>query len=75
MQPLNHKLGKYLENKTAQIYFEETGNPNKTPLILTHGAFGNLEDFNLIVSKLKHSFREIAIDCRGHIKSTIVIRK
>jgi pimeloyl-ACP methyl ester carboxylesterase len=71
MQPLNHKQGKYLENKTAQIYFEETGNQNKTSLILTHGAFGNLEDFNLIVSKLEHSFRIIAIDSRGHGKSTI----
>lgn len=71
MQKLNHKNGNYIESKTAKIYFEETGNSNKTPLLLTHGAFGNLEDFNLIVSKLEKDFRIIAIDSRGHGKSTL----
>jgi pimeloyl-ACP methyl ester carboxylesterase len=71
MQKLNHIQGEFIENNTAQIYFEETGNQNKIPLLLTHGAFGNLEDFNLIVSKLKTDFRIIAIDSRGHGRSTI----
>ncbi|OAQ39617.1 hypothetical protein A5893_08480 [Pedobacter psychrophilus] len=71
MEKLNHTNGNYIENKTAKIYFEETGNPDKTPLLLSHGAFGNLEDFNLIVSKLETDFRIIAIDSRGHGKSTL----
>ncbi|MBK0382601.1 alpha/beta hydrolase [Pedobacter sp. SD-b] len=71
MQELDHTNGNYIENKTAKIYFEETGNPQNTPLLLTHGAFGNLEDFNLIVSKLIKDFRVIAIDSRGHGKSTL----
>lgn len=71
MHKLNHIQGEFIENNTAVIYFEETGNQNKVPLLLTHGAFGNLEDFNLIVSKLKIDFRIIAIDSRGHGKSTI----
>jgi hypothetical protein len=36
----NHSERQYLNFGEAKIYYEETGNKNKTILLLLHGDFG-----------------------------------
>ncbi len=67
----NHKNGKHIEIDSAKIYFEEIGDPEKKPLLLLHGGFGNLEDFNNLIPLLNQEFRIIGIDSRGQGKSTL----
>lgn len=71
MKTFNHKDGNVLSIDTAEIYFEEIGKPEKPVLLLLHGGFGNIEDFNIVISNLKSEFRIIGIDSRGQGKSTI----
>lgn len=75
MKLFNHRDGNILTIDTAKIYFEETGNPGKPVLLLLHGGFGNIEDFNSIIPKLKVEYRIIGIDSRGQGKSTIGNKK
>lgn len=67
----NHKNGKHIEIGSAKIYVEETGNPEKGPLLLLHGGFGNMEDFNDLIPLLNQEYRIIGIDSRGQGKSTL----
>ena len=47
MNPFNHQSGEYFETTdAAKIYYEITGNPDGLVLVLLHGGFGNMEDFN-----------------------------
>lgn len=71
MKPFNHYDGQILSVENAKIYYEETGNPNKDVLVLLHGGFGNIEDFNPLIAKLEKEFRIIGIDSRGQGKSTL----
>lgn len=66
-----HESGHALPCGNASIYVEETGNPNGPALILLHGGFGTIEDFNPILPALGRHFRLIGIDSRGHGKSTL----
>ena len=43
----------------------------KEVLILLHGGFGNMEDFNPLLAQLEKDFRIIGIDSRGQGKSTL----
>ncbi len=71
MNIFNHKVGNHFAIDDANIYYEETGNPQKPVLLLLHGGFGNIEDFNIIISSLKNEFRIIGVDSRGQGKSTL----
>jgi len=71
MTVLNHMSGQYLQVDDAIIYFEITGDPEGEPLVLLHGGLGNLTDFNDIISNLPNNYKFIAIDFRGHGKSTL----
>ena len=71
MKGFTHSSGQYLETGDAMLYFEEAGNPQGKPLLMLHGGLGNLVDFNGILDKLPDEFRLIAIDFRGHGKSTL----
>lgn len=75
MKLFNHRDGNTLTIDTAKIYFEETGNAEKPVLLLLHAGFGNIEDFNSIIPKLKGEYRIIGIDSRGQGKSTIGNKK
>jgi pimeloyl-ACP methyl ester carboxylesterase len=66
----DHRSGDYLETDGASIYFELAGKRGGPPLLVLHGGFGNLEDFNGILPDLDGGFRIIGIDSRGHGKST-----
>ena len=71
MRMFDHQSGSFFEIDGVKIYCEETGDKNGHPLLLLHGGFGNIEDFNNIIPRLSQNFRVIGIDSRGHGKSTI----
>ncbi len=66
-----HVSGRYISCGNTKIYVEEKGNPDLPVLIMLHGGFGNMEDFNTIVPALSRKFRLIGIDSRGHGKSSL----
>lgn len=67
----DHTSGRYVSCGAAQIYVEEKGNPELPLLIMLHGGFGTIEDFNTIAPALTHKFKLIGIDSRGHGKSSL----
>jgi pimeloyl-ACP methyl ester carboxylesterase len=71
MKSFNHHAGQYLSIDNAKIYYETAGDENKPALLFLHGGFGNIEDFNIIISLLKKDYNIIGIDSRGQGKSTL----
>ena len=71
MKNFDHKSGTHFEIDDAKIYYEITGNEERPVLLLLHGAFGNIEDFNTILPDLVNEFKIIGIDSRGQGKSTL----
>ena len=71
MRNFDHNSGEYLDVDGARIYYEVTGNENSPALLVLHGGFGNLEDFNSILPKLNKEFKVIGVDSRGQGKSTL----
>lgn len=67
----DHNSGKHLDIDGARIYYEITGNESSPALLVLHGGFGNLENFNIVLSGLDKEFRVIGIDSRGQGKSTL----
>lgn len=74
MRNFDHNSGEYLDIDGARIYYEITGNENKPALLFLHGGFGNIEDFNDILSELHKEFKVIGIDSRGQGKSTLGLK-
>ena len=60
----------HLEND-ADIYFEFIGKEDAPLLLILHGGFGTIEDFNNLTDDLCDDFKIIGIDSRGHGKSTL----
>ena len=71
----NHDSGILIRSDDAQLYVEEIGNLDAPALILLHGGFGSIADFNTITPLLSSHFRLIGIDTRGHGRSTLGKRK
>ena len=69
--PLNHTSGQLLTIGDAQIYVQESGSPQGPAVLLLHGGLGNLHDFDSIAQRLGTEFRLIAMDLRGHGKSSL----
>jgi pimeloyl-ACP methyl ester carboxylesterase len=67
----DHQSGDYFEHDGARIYFEVQGDDEAPALLLLHGGFGTLEDFNSLVPSLSDQFRLVAMDSRGHGRSTL----
>lgn len=61
----NH--GKYITLSNTNIYYEEYG--SGMPLLLFHGGFGSIHDFQKVIPKLAKYFRVIAVDSPGHGRS------
>jgi len=59
--------GKYLSISDTQIYYEEYG--SGVPLLLLHGGFGSIHDFQQVIPELANHFRVIAMDSPGHGRS------
>ncbi len=72
MKVFDHASGHTLKVRDAEIYYEEHGNAVDPVLLFLHGALGNMEDFNGIISEIPaNKFRIVGIDNRGHGKSTL----
>ena len=71
MKGFNHTSGKYINIESAEIYYEVIGPDDFPPLLVIHGGFGNIENFNDIMSDLLSQYKIIGIDCRGQGKSTL----
>ena len=59
--------GKYLSIRKSRIYYEEYG--KGIPLLLLHGGFGSIQDFQKVIPELSRHYRVIAIDSPGHGRS------
>ncbi len=70
MPTFDHQAGRHIDIRGARIYAESTGPADGPALVLLHGGFGNLEDFNPLLPALE-GWRLIGIDSRGHGKSTL----
>ncbi len=71
MHSFNHRTGHHVTIDGARIYVETAGQAEAPPLVMLHGGFGNMEDFNTIAPSLGRTRRLVAIDTRGHGKSTL----
>ena len=71
----DHTTGQLVACGDAQIYVEEIGRSELPVLLMSHGGFGNIEDFNKIAPALSNRFRLIGIDSCGHGKSSLGTRK
>lgn len=67
----DHETGRLVTCDAADIYVEEIGNTAGPILIMLHGGFGTIEDFNTIAPTLSRHFRLIGIDSRGHGRSSL----
>lgn len=66
-----HTGGRHIDIDGARIYIEVRGNPAGPALVLLHGGFGTIEDFNALAPHLAASYRLIGMDARGQGKSTL----
>lgn len=71
MRQFDHRSGQSIEIDGASIYYETAGQENGPALLLLHGGFGDMEDFNVLLPGLTQRFRVIGVDSRGHGKSTL----
>lgn len=71
VESFDHSSGEHLTLDSAKIYFEVHGDNAGPPLLFLHGGLGTLRDFNGVLPLLKKRYRLIAIDSRGHGKSTL----
>ncbi len=67
----DHARGRLVSSGTAEIYVEEIGNPTAPVLLMLHGGFGTIKDFNGITPALARHFRLIGLDSRGHGRSSL----
>lgn len=67
----SHTTGRLVASSDAEIYVEELGIANGPVLLMLHGGFGTIEDFNSITPILGRHFRLIGIDSRGHGRSSL----
>jgi len=67
----DHETGRHIPSGDAKLYVEERGSPKTPVLVLLHGGFGSIEDFNSVVPALAMEFRLVGVDSRGHGRSTL----
>lgn len=71
MKAFTHRNGHTLEVAGAALYYEAIGRDDAPPVVLLHGGLGTLADFNALLPFFAQSFRVLAIDSRGHGRSTL----
>lgn len=64
----NDSLGKYANVNGVRLYYEEYG--KGAPLLLLHGNSENIHSFEKQIGELSKYYRVIAVDTRGHGRST-----
>lgn len=66
--------GSTIDVGDAQLFVAQAGNPQGIPLVLLHGGLGCRNDFLPLANMLADKYRLIAIDTRGHGRSTLGTR-
>ena len=64
----DHTTGHFISCGDAKIYVEEKGNPELPVMLMLHGGFGSVEDFNAIAPTLGSQFRLIGVDRHSRVK-------
>lgn len=59
--------GKYIKVCNTNLYYEEYG--SGLPLVLLHGGFGSIYDFQKVIPEFAKHFKVIAVDSPGHGRS------
>jgi len=59
--------GKQITISGTKIYYEEYG--SGMPLLLLHGGFGSIHDFQKVIPELSKHFKVVAVDSPGHGRS------
>ncbi|PJJ97969.1 hypothetical protein CO615_08005 [Lysobacteraceae bacterium NML75-0749] len=55
----------------ADLHVQISGASDKPALILLHGGLGSKDDFAPLLPHLQQAFQVIALDSRGHGRSTL----
>lgn len=71
MSSFTHENGTCFEVDDAELYAETIGDPAGEPVVLLHGGFGTLMDFNPLLRHLPKGLCLTGIDLRGHGRSTL----
>ncbi len=66
-----HTAGSHFPIGDAVLYYERHGDPKHPALLLLHGGLGNITDFNPLFDQLTRNFCVVAVDTRGHGKSSL----
>ena len=61
--------GKYIKIENTNLYYEEYG--KGMPLLLLHGGFGSIHDFQKVIPKFAKYFKVFAVDSPGHGRSEL----
>jgi len=67
----NQNQRRHVKIGDATIYIEEHGHRDNLALVLLHGGMGNLSDFSALIEPLSENHHVVAIDSRGHGRSTL----
>lgn len=67
--------GRYHRQADATFFIAEAGNPGGEPVVLLHGGLGSRTDFAPLAAGLAADFRLVAVDSRGHGRSTLGARR
>lgn len=60
-----------MESLGARLHYRLGGPEDAPAMVLLHGGFGAIDDFAALLPRLQAHFRVIAIDTRGHGRSTL----
>ncbi len=71
MDHFTHEGGRHIAVDGARLYVETCGEAAAPPLLLLHGGFGNIEEFNVLTPALAPHRHLVGIDGRGQGSSTL----
>ena len=60
----------YFEYRGANLHYQLGGTETAPVMVLLHGGFGSMDDFATLLPRLQQQFRVVALDTRGHGRST-----
>ena len=62
---------KLIKHQGATLHYQIGGMETAPFIVLLHGGFGSIADFAPLLPRLQQHYRVIAIDTRGHGRSTL----
>ena len=62
---------KFIKHHGATLHYQIGGTETAPVIVLLHGGFGSIADFAPLLPRLQQHYRVIAIDTRGHGRSSL----